>query len=364
MNHNSGYRHIRLADVAKASGYSLSTVSVVLNNAPLSRKLALSTRERVRATAQQLGYHPDCRARALRSRQSDTIAVMAFGLLNPMCISIVGGAMEELQKVGYMPLLVNIESQPESLKKGLNLLLEWRAGAIVLLTDFPDRAQGVLAETERIELPVVAVGCDLTRRKTSSIVVDRTTSGAVSIQHLSRLGHTDVAFILSEGPGSEWEAEWQELLCRAAAIGLNIDPDLVRRVCILQAPERRCEEGRTFVHEMLKKRKAFTAIVSFDDWAAAGVTSELTHRSLRVPEDCSLIVVAHLISSFSTSPGLSVVRPCYHEMGKQAAKLAISAVTDRRQGQDASVCLRRHAPDLNVLSTRSVARPSARVSVR
>src|SRR3569833_380960 len=140
MNRNSGHGHIRLVDVAKASGYSVSTVSVVLNDAPLSRRIARSTRERVQATAKQLGYHPDSRARALRCKRSDAVAVVALDLLSPACISIVGGIMEELQTAGYMPLLVNIESQPEQLIKGMNLLLEWRAEAAILLTDSSDRA--------------------------------------------------------------------------------------------------------------------------------------------------------------------------------------------------------------------------------
>lgn len=364
MNRNSGHGHIRLVDVAKASGYSVSTVSVVLNEAPLSRKIALSTRERVRATAQQLGYHPDCRARALRRRQSDTVAVVTIDSLSPVCVSIVGGIMEELQTEGYMPLLLNLESKPEQLTKGLNLLLEWHAGAIILLTDSPDRVQGVLAETEKAQIPVVAVGSDLTGRNTTSIVVDRVLSGIASIQHLSQLGHEYVAFILSEEPGSELRPEGTEFFRRAAAMSLRIGLDLVLRISSQQTPEVRCEAGRAFVKEMLEKRKHFTAIVSLDDWAAAGVASELSRRSLRVPEDCSIIVIAHLISSTSVRPDLSVMRPNYREMGKHAAQLAVSAANGRRQRQDESICLHRHAPDLNLLSMSSIATPRVRVGVR
>jgi len=358
MNRNSDHGPIRLVDVARASGYSVSTVSVVLNDTPLSRKIAPSTRERVRATAQQLGYHPDCRARALRCGKSDAVALMALDLLTPVCMSIVGGIVEELQTAAYMPLLVNIESQPQRLKKGLNLILEWRAEAIILLTDFPDRAISVLAEMEEFHVPVVAVGSDLTSRNTSSIVVDRTSSGIACIDHLSKLGHKDVAFILNEESGPGWEAEWQELFRSATAMGLRVDPDLVLRLSPLQMPEMRCEAGRRFVREMLEKRKNFTAIVSFDDWAAAGIARELTHRFLRVPEDCSIVVVAHLISSTSARPDLSVIRPRYHEMGKQAAQLAVSAVRGRKHRQDVSLCLHRHAPDLSILSTSSIARPT------
>jgi len=51
--------HVTLLDVARACGFSVSTVSIVLSEAPLSQNVAAATRQQVRAMAQQLGYHPD-----------------------------------------------------------------------------------------------------------------------------------------------------------------------------------------------------------------------------------------------------------------------------------------------------------------
>ncbi|MGB9408049.1 MAG: LacI family DNA-binding transcriptional regulator, partial [Terracidiphilus sp.] len=67
--------HVTLLDVARSCGFSVSTVSIVLSEAPLSQNVAASTRLKVRATAQKLGYHPDAFARSLRRRRSQTIGV-------------------------------------------------------------------------------------------------------------------------------------------------------------------------------------------------------------------------------------------------------------------------------------------------
>jgi len=90
--------HVTLADVAKASGFSASTVSIVLNEAPLSRYVAAKTKEHIRKTAQKLGYHPDAFARSLRRRRSNTIGVMAFDLSDPFCIPIVRGVEKDSTK--------------------------------------------------------------------------------------------------------------------------------------------------------------------------------------------------------------------------------------------------------------------------
>src|SRR5258708_35160325 len=78
--------HVTLLDVARACGYSVSTVSIVLSEAPLSKNVAATTRERIRAMAKQLGYHPDAYARSLRRQRSQTIGVLAYDLSDPFCI--------------------------------------------------------------------------------------------------------------------------------------------------------------------------------------------------------------------------------------------------------------------------------------
>ncbi|MGC2547903.1 MAG: LacI family DNA-binding transcriptional regulator, partial [Silvibacterium sp.] len=69
---------VTLQDVARKSGFSPSTVSIVLSEAPLSRYVATKTKERIRKTAAALGYRPDVFARSLRSRRSNTIGVLVF----------------------------------------------------------------------------------------------------------------------------------------------------------------------------------------------------------------------------------------------------------------------------------------------
>jgi LacI family transcriptional regulator len=50
---------VTILDVARKSGFSPSTVSIVLNEAPLSRYEAARTKEYIRKTARALGCRPD-----------------------------------------------------------------------------------------------------------------------------------------------------------------------------------------------------------------------------------------------------------------------------------------------------------------
>src|SRR5690242_9559783 len=96
-----------LMDVARESGFSVSTVSLVLNEAPLSRYVAASTKAVVRETAERLGYRPDASARSLRSRRSETIGIMVFDISDPFCTLILKGIEERLAPTSYLPIIMD-----------------------------------------------------------------------------------------------------------------------------------------------------------------------------------------------------------------------------------------------------------------
>src|SRR5688572_28096488 len=70
-SHNTN-QIITIADVAKAAGVSIPTVSRILNN---KEYVAEETRERVNQTIKQLGYVPHVQARQLRGATSQTLAL-------------------------------------------------------------------------------------------------------------------------------------------------------------------------------------------------------------------------------------------------------------------------------------------------
>ena len=79
---------VTIRDVAKESGFSSTTVSIVLNNAPLSRYIPPKTKKRIERAAQKLGYRPNQFARSLRSKRSHTVGVMVFDMTDPYCTRV------------------------------------------------------------------------------------------------------------------------------------------------------------------------------------------------------------------------------------------------------------------------------------
>src|SRR5579883_2014241 len=102
---------VTMKDVAKATGFSPATVSIVLNNAPLARYIAPGTRQKIEESAKRMGYRPNAMARFLRSKRSQSIGVMMFDVTDPFCTPILRGVENALYPLGYLPILADAHNQ-------------------------------------------------------------------------------------------------------------------------------------------------------------------------------------------------------------------------------------------------------------
>jgi LacI family transcriptional regulator len=102
---------ITIRDVAKESGFSSTTVSIVLNDAPLARYIPEATKRRIEKAAKKLGYRPNLFARSLRSKRSHTVGVMVFDMTDPYCTLILRGIESALYQSSYLPILTDVHNE-------------------------------------------------------------------------------------------------------------------------------------------------------------------------------------------------------------------------------------------------------------
>ncbi len=345
--------HVTLLDVARACGYSVSTVSIVLSEAPLSQNVAPATRERIRKMALQLGYHPDAYARSLRRRRSQTIAVLAYDLSDPFCIPIVRGIQAGLQPAEYMPLLMDAQTQRRLFDNYLKMILERRAEGVIVIASWIFEETNLLADIEKNHVPIVIVGRDLTSRKFSSLLVENEAGGALALRHLSDLGHRKIAVI--RGPEELFDSEprWSGVKRAADEAGILIDPQLVFQLPNLTDSTSGFEGGLEFAERMLKSGRPFTAVLAFDDMTALGVIRGLTDAGLRVPEDCSVVGFDDVLPAIVSTPGVTTIHQPLKEMGLLAAQWAVQGIDSREQGKRSPARLHKALPELVVRKSTS-----------
>jgi LacI family transcriptional regulator len=313
-------RPVTLVDVARESGFSPSTVSIVLNDAPLSRHIAASTKERIRKTAKRLGYRPDVFARSLRSRRSHTIGVMIFDLSDPFCTLILHGIQESLHPTSYQPIMMDANNDRKQLVKYLDLLMDRRVEGMIVVANWLFEEGGLLAQLRNGKLPTIVVGRDLSGDKIRSAIVDNEQGGYLAIRHLYELGHRKIAVIRGPAKLMDSHRRWNGIQRFSAECGLQIDPDLVRQLPEAVDANSGFEGGRVQTEDLLRSGQRFSAIVAFDDLTALGCIRALHRAGLRVPDDCSVIGFDDVPPAWFSTPDLTTIRQPMQAMGELAAR--------------------------------------------
>jgi DNA-binding LacI/PurR family transcriptional regulator len=323
--------HVTLSDIARACGYSVSTVSIVLSEAPLSQNVAASTREQIRKKARELGYHPDAYARSLRRRRSQTIAVLAYDLSDPFCIPIVHGIQAGLQPANYLPLLVDAHAQRKLFDSYLKMILERRAEGVIVIASWIFQETNLLEDIEKNQVPIVIVGRDLTNRNVSSLLVDNEAGGALAMRHLIDLGHKSIAIVRGPEELFDTEPRWTGIKRAADEAGMAIDSKLVFQLPNMTGPTSGFEGGLQIAEQMLASGRSFTAVLAFDDLTALGVVRGLNDEGLRVPNDISVVGFDDVLPAAVSTPGITTIRQPLKEMGLLASEWTLEAINTSDQ---------------------------------
>ena len=346
---------ITIRDVAERSGFSSATVSIVLNNAPLSRYIPDTTKVRIQRAASQLGYLPNLFARSLRSRRSHTIGVMVFDMTDPYCTLVLRGIENTLYQSSFLPILTDVHNERSRFERYLEMLLDRRIEGLVVLANWSFVDINVLADLEKNNIPTATVGRELKNDKISSVIVDNAVGARAALEHLYSLGHRKIAFIRGPHELFDTEPRWRGVRALARERNLELDPQLIVDLPESGDPFSSFEQGYKLTEELLERRRPFTALMAFDDMTAFGAIRALGKAGLRVPEHCSVVGFDDVSPAAIYSPALTTVRQPMEVMGATAANIVIEAINGMLEKKIVRPIHRRIVPELIVReSTRSV----------
>ena len=183
-----------LEDVADRAGVSRATVSRVVNG---QATVAEALRERVQKAIDELGYVPNQAARALMTRRSDAIALLAsepatrvFG--DPFFSGIVRGVSMETNRAG-LQLVLMMAQDFEDLERVKRFLKSSPVDGVMLISGHD--GDGLPEELQRLATPYV-IGGRPKESDTAPYVDSENLQGAESAtEHLVSLGRRRIGTI-------------------------------------------------------------------------------------------------------------------------------------------------------------------------
>ena len=347
---------VTIRDVAKESGFSSTTVSIVLNNAPLARYIPAATKKKIERAAQKLGYRPNQFARSLRSKRSHTVGVMVFDMTDPYCTLVLRGIENTLYQASYLPILTDVHNERSRFERYLEMLLDRRIEALIVLANWLFLDINLLGDLEKSSIPTAMIGCELKTDSVSSIIVDNEVGGHLALEHLHALGHRKIAFIRGPKALTDSSPRWRGIRGCARQCGLELDARLIIDLPESRDPISSFESGYKLTEDLLRQKRPFTAVLAFDDMSAFGAIRALNKSGVRVPEQCSVIGFDDVSTSAIYSPSLTTVRQPMEAMGAAAVGIVVDGINAVLEKREITAAHRKVAPELVVReSTRSLA---------
>ncbi len=337
-----------IRDVARESGYSASTVSIVLNSAPLSRYIPEETKTRIQTAARKLGYRPNPLARSLRSQRSNIVGVMVFDITDPFCTPILRGLENSLYQANYLSLLADAHNEPHRFERYLEMLLDRRVEGLIIIANWLVTDIKLLADLTAKQVPTVIAGRAYEIDTVSTVSVDNESGAALALEHLYRLGHRDIAFLRGPKALASSGQRWKGIRTYANSAGLKLDAKRIAELPESLDPNSSFEAGAQLTAELLRQGRAFTALMAYDDMTALGALRALKQKGLRVPEDCSVIGFDDVAQAALSVPSLTTVRQPMEAMGSMSVGITLDSIKAVDQKREVPVIRRKIPAELVV----------------
>nr|WP_245621573.1 LacI family DNA-binding transcriptional regulator [Enterovibrio calviensis] len=306
----SSGRKATVIDVAKAAGVSKSTVSLVLRG---NAGVKAETVEKVNQAIRELGYVYNRDAAGLRNKESNLVAIVANDLANPYLAQVIIALEGQLERLGFMPIVVNIN---ENVMRQTDMVASLKEHNVAgyFITPAPDTDANWLTELANSQHPVVCLMRDVEGAQVPTVMPDNRLGMYLSTRYLIGLGHQRIAFIGGIASISDYQERKEGFLQAMNEAGLTVKPSDI------EPSSTKRQGGKVAVNRVLDREPNITAIVCFTDVVAYGAYTALRERGLTPGEDIAVVGFDDLEDSRLMSPALTTVRVSAEEIGRMACE--------------------------------------------
>ncbi|MFI9489280.1 LacI family DNA-binding transcriptional regulator [Promicromonospora sp. NPDC052451] len=310
-------RRTTLADVARAAGTTVPTVSKVLGG---RSDVSAGTRARVMRVVAELGY----RGRAGRGVPPDAgrppfVDLVLSGIEGTWANRALSGVERAAAEAG-VDVVVSVARPPDDAWLTRLLARRLRGAVLALVDTTPDQ----LATLAAARMPVVLL--DPVRQPpgtVASVGAANWAGGRAAAEHLLALGHRRLGVLAGQRTHLYSQARVDGFRSAATQAGLDLADDRVVHTDWRRAP------SRARAAELLRGADGPTAVFACSDAIALGVYDAAAELGLRIPQDLSVVGFDDLPEAEWATPALTTVHQPIAEMGGAALRMLLRLGADQ-----------------------------------
>jgi len=307
-----------IKDLAKKTGYSVATISRVLNNRPnVSRK----TRDKINRAVEESGFQINTNAQQLK-QHATSILVVVKGTSNEMFSEMVETIQNLIAQTQY-PLYVDyMDEDSNEVLRAAQLCREKKPLGILFLGG---NSHNFLEAFEKIKIPCVLVSNDASNLpfpNLSSVCTDDRQASRSAMDSLIALGHRKFVIVGGDRRTSDTSRlRYEGCLQAFRNHGIAYDEELD-----YQGVRFSYQDGYNATQQLIANGRPFTALFAEADVMAIGAIRALHNHGLRVPQDVSVMGFDGLTLSSFMVPQLSTVFQSAQTMAKRSVEILVDRI--------------------------------------
>lgn len=308
-----------IKDIAKESGYSVSTVSRVLNN---RRDVSPIAKARIEEVVAVHNFVPNDNAKHLKQQISKSIAVLVKGTSNMLFANIVEQLQNLIEQSAYSVFIYYLDEYDNEIEEALRLCRERKPLGILLLGCNPPNLE---EKFKNINVPCVLVTNVIKSQEydnLSCVGTDDVASAKCAIDYLIQLGHKNIGIIGGDLDIS-YTSQQRFMGCMKSFKEHNFLFDKEKKY---EKCKFSFESSYQAMMRLIKKYPEITAVFAMSDVTAIGAICALKDQEKKVPEEVSVMGFDGIELAKFYNPKLTTIQQQHKSIAEKSVEILLNCI--------------------------------------
>jgi LacI family repressor for deo operon, udp, cdd, tsx, nupC, and nupG len=315
-----------IKEIAQSLSISVSTVSRALHDHP---SIGITTRQKVKKLAEELGYEPNQTAIFLQQGRTLTIGVILPELSESFFSSAISAIEDTAHKRNYTVLLAQSHDDEQIEKQLVIKMKNHRVDGLLVSVGKNTSSYQHFENLRKYNIPIVFFDRIPAMQNIHYVACNMEIGTIEAVNYLLKKGHRSIGMI--NGPATLFASgERKEGYIKAMTRNrLKYDPSLIVTCDLTEGGTQKA------LNELLASKRKPTAVVTFNDYVALFAIKHARDLKLTVNKDLEFVSYANLpmINYMEYIPTASVEQFPYLQ-GQKAADILLDLLRQKHQGMD------------------------------
>lgn len=315
---------VTIKDIARESGYSVSTVSRVLNN---RNDVSPDARKKIEEVVAKFNFVPNNNAKHLKQNNSKAIGVLVKGISNMLFASVVEEIQRMIEKTEYTLVVSYLDEDADEVEQAILLCRERKPLGLLFLGGNPEYFH---REFSGVDVPCVLVTSranEMHFENLSSVATDDIAAARCAVDQLFVAGHRRIGIL-----GGDFDKSYT-----SHQRFLGCEQSFSEHGAVLDVEH--CYEKARFsfgsacraMKRLIGKFPDVTAVFAMSDVMAIGAIRALRDLGYRVPEDVSVIGFDGTSLAEYYNPKLATIKQQHQTLANRSIEILFGQIELKKE---------------------------------